>query len=276
MDLTSRIANLSPAKRALLELALNAQVSSNESSAVPAIPYQQQRSKAPLSFAQQRLWFLDKLHPGKADYNLPDLLHMEGSLNIAALRNAINSIVARHEALRTTFGQEGDEGFQRIDPALVLELPLVDLRDHNKQKDELQRLINEEMDRPFDLISGPLLRAKLFRLAPEQHVLLVTMHHIVSDGWSMMVFNRELGTLYNGYCCGQTAALPQLPVQYLDYSIWQRQQNDRLQQQLEYWKKQLSGAPQILDLPIDKVRPAVQSFQGAATASTFRHSLANH
>lgn len=267
MDSASRIANLSPAKRALLELAINAQVGADELSTVPAIPRQQQRTKAPLSFAQQRLWFLDQLHPGKADYNLPQLLHMTGSLNIAALCDALNAIVARHEALRTTFGKQGDEGVQRIAPELFLELPVVDLRNHEMRQAELQRLIDDETGRPFDLASGPLLRAKLFRLAPEQHILLITLHHIISDGWSMTVFNRELGTLYNAYCRGQPSPLPQPPVQYLDYAIWQRQRNDSLQQQLMYWKRQLSGAPQALELAIDKMRPAVQSFHGA------RHSI---
>ena len=263
MDIASRIAALSPAKRALLELAINARVSNDESSAVPTITRQQQRIRAPLSFSQQRLWFLDQLHPGKADYNLPQLLLVEGPLNLEALCYALNAIVARHESLRTTFCKQEDEGFQRIAPELLIEIPVVDLCDREMRQTELQRLIDEEADRPFDLASGPLLRAKLFRLAPERHILLINMHHIVSDGWSMTVFNRELGTFYNAYCSGQPESLPQPPLQYLDYAIWQRQQEESLQQQLVYWQEQLSGAPHILELPIDEVRPAVQSFQGA-------------
>ena len=263
MDFRSRIANLSPAKRALLELAINAQVSNDESGSVSAIPRQQQRATAPLSFAQRRLWFLDQLHPGKADYNLPQLLRIEGPLNFQALYDALNMIVARHEALRTTFDKQGNEGIQRITPELVVELPVMDLRDHTMQEDELQRLIDQDANLPFDLAAGPLLRAKLFRLASECHILQITMHHIISDGWSIAVFNRELGTLYNGFCRGQASSLPQPPVQYLDYAIWQRHQEASLRQQLEYWKQQLEGAPQILELPLDKPRPAIQSFRGA-------------
>ncbi|MEJ2379007.1 MAG: condensation domain-containing protein, partial [Pseudolabrys sp.] len=263
MDLTSRIANLSPAKRALLELAINAQVSKDESNTGAVIPHQQQRTTAPLSFAQQRLWFLDQLHPGKADYNLPYLLHIEGPLNIPALCDTLNAIVARHEALRTTFEKREDEGVQRIAPELIIEVPIVDLRDHAIRNDELQRMIDGDAALPFDLATGPLLRAKLFRLAPGHHVLQITMHHIISDGWSIAVLNRELGTLYNDFCRGQTPSLPQPQVQYLDYAVWQRQQDAALLQQLAYWEQQLNGAPQILELPVDKPRPAIQSFRGA-------------
>jgi amino acid adenylation domain-containing protein len=262
MDLASRIAKLPPAKRALLEFAVNSRLSSNDPGVVPLIPHWRQRDRIALSFAQQRLWFLDRLHPGKADYNLPHQLLLEGPLNIAALCDALNAVVARHESLRTSFGKLGDESFQRIAAELILELPVVDLRDHDIHDDELKRLIHDESDRPFDLSAGPLLRAKLFRLAVDHHILLVVMHHIVSDGWSMTVFNRELGTLYNAYCRNQGAPLPPLPVQYPDYAVWQRQNSDRLGLQLEYWKRQLSGAPQILELPIDTVRPLVQSFRG--------------
>ncbi len=245
--------------RALQELALNEQIGANP---FIAIPRQQYRTKAPLSFAQQRLWFLDQLYPGKADYNLPQLLQLDGPLNTVALCNAINAVIKRHEALRTTFATHGDETQQHIAPQLVLELPLVDLHNHEAQQGELQRLIDEETDRPFDLAVGPLLRAKLFRLASEKHTLLVTLHHIVSDGWSMDVFNRELGTLYNAICSNQPSPLPELQVQYLDYAFWQQQQTDSLQQQVNYWQQQLKGAPQMLELPTDKLRPTIQSFNG--------------
>jgi len=263
MDLTSRIANLSPAKRALLELAINAQESNDKSNAGAIIPRQQQRATAPLSFAQQRLWFLDQLHPRKADYNLSHLLHIEGPLNIPALCDALNVIVARHEALRTTFEDRRDEVFQRITPELILEIPVVELRDHTIQNNELQSLVEEDVGRPFDLTADALLRAKLFRLAPDRHILQITMHHIISDGWSIAVLNRELGILYNDFCSGSPPSLPQPQVQYLDYAVWQRQQGEVLQQQLEYWEQQLHDAPHIFELPIDKPRPAIQSFQGA-------------
>jgi amino acid adenylation domain-containing protein len=262
MDIAARIASLSPAKRALLELALEEQLNVCKVSVAPVILRQPQRNKAPLSFAQQRLWFLDQLHPGKADYNLPQVLHLNGPLNVTALCDALNTIIARHEALRTTFTKHGAEGQQLIASELIIELPLIDLHDHKDKTNKLQQLIDTEIARPFDLTSGPLLRAQLFRLAPQQHTLLVTMHHIVSDGWSMEIFNRELGTIYNAYCHHQAAALAELPVQYLDYAVWQRLQTTTLQQQLNYWRQQLHGAPQVLELPADKVRPTVQSFHG--------------
>ncbi len=262
MDIAARIASLSLTKRALLELALNERIGASDFMASPLIPRQQQRGKAPLSFAQQRLWFLDQLYPGKADYNLPQLLQLDGPLNIAALCDALNAIVKRHETLRTTFSKQGDETQQHITPELLIELPLLDLRDHHDAEHELQQQIDDEVSRTFDLSSGPLFRTKLFRLSPQQHTLLVTMHHIISDGWSIEIFNRELGLLYNSYCHNRPAALVALPVQYLDYAVWQRQQVDSLQQQLKYWQQQLDGAPQVLALPTDKVRPAVQSFNG--------------
>lgn len=262
MDISTRIASLSFTKRALLELTLNEQADASNFFATPLIPHQLQRTKAPLSFAQQRLWFLDQLYPGNADYNLPQLLQLDGPLSIAALCDALNAVISRHEALRTTFAKQDDEAQQYIASELLIELPLVDMRGHLDATNELQRQVDEEMSRPFDLSVGPLLRARLFCLSPQQHALLVIMHHIVSDGWSMEIFNRELGALYNGYCDNRPSALVAIPVQYLDYAIWQRQQTASLQQQLNYWQQQLNGAPQVLELHTDKVRPAVQSFNG--------------
>ena len=248
--------------QALQELTQNEQGGAGDFIGIPLIPRQQQRTNAPLSFAQQRLWFLDQLYPDKADYNLQQLLQLDGPLNIAALCDALNAVINRHEALRTTFAKHGDETQQHIAPELVIEVPLLDLCGHHDAASELQQHVDDETSRPFDLSSGPLFRAKLFRLAPQRHALLVMMHHIVSDGWSMEIFNRELGALYNGYCHNRPASLVDLPVQYLDYAVWQRQQADSLQQQLDYWRQQLNGAPQVLELPTDKVRPAVQSFNG--------------
>ncbi len=219
-----------------------------------------------LSFAQQRLWFLDQLEGQSAAYNISQILQLAGHLDINALEQAIAEIVRRHEVLRTTFQVFNDEPVQVITPAEPLTLPVVDLQSWSEttRSDEVQRLTNEAANTPFDLERDRLIRIKLLKLAPESHVLLVTMHHIVSDGWSMGIFDQELSTLYHDFSQGLPASLPELSIQYADFAYWQRQylQGAVLERQLGYWQQQLAAAPALLELPTDYPRPPVQMFRG--------------
>ena len=221
----------------------------------------------PLSFAQQRLWFLDQLEESSAIYNMPTALRLKGSLNLSALQQAIATIVARHESLRTTFPSVNGQPLQTIAPSLRVDLPIVDLQTapEDEQSVEVQRLIVEEAQRPFDLAVGPLLRVSLLQLSENAYVLLATMHHIVSDGWSMGVLIQEIVTLYEAFSKGEPSPLTDLAIQYADFARWQRQwlQGEVLETQLNYWKQQLAGAPPLLELPTDRPRPPVQTFSGA-------------
>ncbi|RKH50609.1 condensation domain-containing protein, partial [Corallococcus aberystwythensis] len=235
----------------------------------------------PLSFAQQRLWLLDQLQPGDASYNIPTALQLSGRVDVEALRRAFEALVQRHEALRTTFGQHQDQPIQIIHAPSGWELPLVDLSSLPEalRENEARRLADEEARRPFDLARGPLLRSTLVRLANDSHLLLMTMHHIVSDGWSMGVLVRETVAFYEAFATGSSPAFAPLPIQYADFATWQRDwlQGEALQAQLDYWKQQLSGAPAALELPTDRPRPPVQSHRGATVdvriSSELSHAL---
>ena len=222
----------------------------------------------PLSFSQQRLWFLDQYEPNSSVYNIPSALRLRGSLNIGALEQSLNEIIRRHESLRTTFSMVDGEPVQVIAPSVEFSLAVVDLRDHpeGEREEEAQRLVDEEARRPFDLAQGPLFRSKLVRLGEDDHVLLLTMHHIVSDGWSMGVLHRELSVLYPAFVNGESFPLPELPIQYADYAVWQREwlQGEVLDRQLSYWKKQLKGIPGVLNLPTDRPRSARAESSGDA------------
>ncbi|GEN10426.1 amino acid adenylation domain-containing protein [Myxococcus fulvus] len=217
-----------------------------------------------LSFAQQRLWFIDQLEPGSATYNIPVAVRLRGPLDVEALRRTFEALVVRHESLRTTFPTEQGQPLQRIASQVTLPLSVVDLRTLPTREAEATRLAREEALRPFDLAKGPLLRTNLLHLGEQEHVLLLTMHHIVSDGWSMGVLVRELGALYEGFASGLGVTLPALPVQYADFAQWQRDwlQGEVLEGQLAWWKQRLEGAA-VLELPTDRPRPAVVSARGA-------------
>ncbi|WP_338270579.1 condensation domain-containing protein, partial [Corallococcus caeni] len=224
--------------------------------------------EAPLSFAQQRLWFLDQLQPGTATYNIPSALHLEGPLDFAALERSFRELLQRHESLRTTFHAHAGEPVQRFHATADFALDVRDL-EHlapDAREAEARRLAGAEALRPFDLAKGPLLRASLLRLAEHHHVLLVTMHHIVSDGWSMGILVRELGALYRAFSAGLGSPLTALPLQYADYALWQRNwlQGEALERQRSWWRQHLAGAPRALELPTDFPRPVVQSFSGAS------------
>ncbi|MCL4201942.1 MAG: amino acid adenylation domain-containing protein [Pirellulaceae bacterium] len=233
----------------------------------------------PLSFAQQRLWFVDRLTSNLAAYNIPLAIRLSGVLNIAALEQSLQEIVRRHEVLRTVFETVDGQPVQRPRNEVQVPLPLVDLRHRVKAGDdeaELRRRMTDESARPFDLQQDLLLRAHLYRLDDQQHVLLLVIHHIASDGWSMSVLARELGALYEAYSAGSESPLPELPIQYADYAIWQRQQaaDESFQAHLTYWQKQLDGAPTVLELPTDYPRPAVQTFRGARCAFVVPRAVA--
>ncbi|WP_425274976.1 amino acid adenylation domain-containing protein [Pseudomonas corrugata] len=229
----------------------------------------------PLSFAQQRLWFLAQLDNASAAYHIPTGLRLRGALDTAALGRALDRIVARHEALRTTFVQ-GQEVEQRIAPADIgFALQRHDLSAHPDAEAELSRMAGQEARQVFDLSRGPLARGRLVRMGDADHVLLVTLHHIVSDGWSADVLTRELGVLYAAFSQGQDDPLPALPVQYADYAVWQRRwlSGEVLSRQERYWQDTLAGAPALLTLPTDRPRPAQQDHSGHAVGIAFDEAL---
>ncbi|RKH35770.1 amino acid adenylation domain-containing protein [Corallococcus praedator] len=221
----------------------------------------------PLSFAQQRLWFIDQLEPGSSAYNLFLPLRVQGALDVAALEKGFTALVARHESLRTVFVSRDGEPVQVILPAKPFSLEQVDLGDlaPDVAHGVLEQKLREEAQRPFDLERGPLLRVSLLRLGEDACVLSLNMHHIVSDGWSMGVLVRELTAMYGAYAAGQEPRLPPLSLQYADFAVWQREwlKDEVLEHQVSWWRRQLAGAPPLLELPTDKPRPRIQSHRGA-------------
>uniref|UniRef100_UPI000AEC0383 condensation domain-containing protein n=1 Tax=Xenorhabdus thuongxuanensis TaxID=1873484 RepID=UPI000AEC0383 len=222
----------------------------------------------PLSFAQQRLWFLSQLDPAASlAYHIPVALRLTGQLHRPVLTRVFDHLIARHESLRTRFGLVSGQPCQHIDPADIgFALPYQDLRaltpeTHSVHLADLTAL---EAQTPFDLTQGPLIRGHLLQLADEEHVLLLTQHHIITDGWSVGVLMHELSVLYRALLDGQDAPLSPLPIQYADYAVWQREwlQETTLTAQRDFWCTQLTGAPALLALPTDRPRPAVQSFVG--------------
>jgi hypothetical protein len=222
-DLRQRISGLSPEKRALIECLIM-----KETEAVvkdQAIPRRGTSEPCLLSFGQERLWFLDQLETDSSVYNVPSAIRIRGHLNVRALEQSLGEILRRHEVLRTMIVTVADKPLQSIAPATAFTLPERDLGalPQDQRHAETQRLASEEASRPFDLASGPLLRAVLLGLKPEEHVLLLTMHHIVTDGWSTGTFYRELSALYGAFSKGKPSPLPELPIQYADFAAWQRQ-----------------------------------------------------
>jgi amino acid adenylation domain-containing protein len=252
-DLSKRLVELSAEKRELLALALQQQG--------------EEFNSFPLSFAQQRLWFLDQWLPANPAYNTPGAIRLTGALRLQALQQSIATIIGRHEILRTTFAAVAGQPVQIIRPTMRLPLPLLDLCELavSARQAQSRALIDTEARRPFDLARGPLVRATLLRLGPAEHVLLLTMHHIVTDGWSLGIFVQELATCYDAFVAGRPAALPELAIQYADFAHWQREslRGERLTTLLAYWHRRLDGAAPLLDLPTDHPRPALQTFRGA-------------
>ncbi len=231
----------------------------------------------PMSFAQQRLWFLDKLEPGNPLYNAPWAVRMKGALNLDALQRTYRTIVSRHESLRTTFNTFEGKPVQIVQACRPVTIQLIDLTAWPEAEREAEglRLVAQEAHRPFNLAQGPLLRIALLRLGEFDHVLLLVLHHIISDLWSLEVLIREMWALYEAYLANEPSPLPELPIQYGDYAVWQHQwlRGEALEAELSYWKKQLSDANPVLDLPTDRPRPTLQRFRGARQTFLFYGDL---
>jgi amino acid adenylation domain-containing protein len=242
-----------------------------EESAAPRLLPVPRDKALPVSFSQRRLWFLDQLEPGNTAYNIPFAARLKGALSVTALEQTLGEVVRRHEALRTTFRTQDGQPLQVIHAAAPVSLSLADLSglDEAGREAQAQSLAAAEARLPFDLARGPLLRLLLLRLGSEEHVLLLTMHHIISDAWSIGVLMTEMTTLYETYRGGRPSTLPELKIQYPDYAAWQREylEGDLLEKQVGYWKRQLAGAPQLLNLPTDRPRPAVQGYRGGQEIS---------
>ncbi len=243
-----------------------------EKSRTPLVA-QPRPQRLPMSYPQQRLWFLDQLEGKSTEYHIPEALRLRGKLGYEALKSAVGAIVQRHEVLRTCFSQAGDgEPVQIIKPRAELDLPVEDLTAlaQELQQQRVAAAMHDERVQPFDLSRGPLFRMKLLKLGEHEHILLRTFHHIVTDGWSQGILNRELGALYTAFNEGRPDPLEPLPIQYADFALWQRHWMDEtLTDQLSYWKKQLAGIPEELALPKDRSRPPRQTF----AADVCHHSL---
>ena len=244
----------------------------------PPLARRRRAEKLPLSFAQQRLWFLDKLEPDNAFYNLASAISIKGTLNINALEQSFREVIRRHEALRTAFPTIDGQPQQIITEDARFTLPVTDLshlQPGAKREAESNRLSQEESATPFDLSKGPLIRVRLLRFDASDHLLLLTMHHIISDGWSTGVLIREVAALYEAFSQGRVSPLPELAVQYADFAVWQRAwlTGETLDEQVDYWRKQLDGAPPILELPTDFPRPAVKTFNGTTFSFTLPREL---
>jgi len=219
----------------------------------------------PLSFGQQRLWFLDRFEEGSTAYNMSGAVRLRGELDLAALTRALNAVVARHESLRARFQDVDGKAIQDIVAELLIDLPLTDLSAMPDRAVRSQRMMQEESEHRFDLSQGPLLRARLLRIDAREHLLMLNMHHIVSDGWSVSVLISDLATLYAAFSQQLPSPLPELPIQYADYAAWQRArlEGSMAERQLDYWRKQLADAPAALELPVDYPRPTLPAYRGA-------------
>ncbi|MFL5541691.1 MAG: amino acid adenylation domain-containing protein, partial [Longimicrobiaceae bacterium] len=264
-ELPLRIVFEAPTLAALAARVDAARAAGGEPAAAP-IPRADRSAPLPLSFAQERLWFLAELDPGSSHYNVPMALELSGPLDADALARALGEIVRRHEALRTAFVAGAEGPVQKILPPESFHVGFVDLAGAPDPRGEADRWMAEEGLRPFDLVAGPLLRATLLRLAPGAHVLMTVFHHAATDAWSGGVFLRELGALYAAFLHGRPSPLAEPPLQYADFAAWQRAWlvGDELERQLAFWRERLKGAPATLNLPTDRPRPASQDLAGAA------------
>ena len=269
-------ATASEAKRHLLEKYLRGDID-HESGSPPGIPRRSPGAAPRLSFAQERLWFLDQLMPGSPVFNVPMAVRLSRPINIDTLQKAVTGIVCRHEVLRTSFITRDGEPAPVISEQCDTTIEVIDLTslETAAREKESRRLIEDEARRPFDLSRGLLIRTKLIRISEQESIFLVTMHHIVSDGWSLLIFFKELSTLYDAFASGNSSPLDELPVQYADYALWQREwlRDELIERQLTYWKARLGGQLPVLDLPTDRARPPVQTFAGERVALTLSAGL---
>jgi len=289
MQLVSRVRNVLGVEISLRSLFTNSTVAglateverlkrSGERTSVPPLIRSDRTEKLPLSFAQQRLWFIDQLEPENAAYNIPCAVRLSGRLDVDALQRALNEIVRRHEVLRTVFPSNDGEPRQEIHEVGELPLVYIDLKqtDEAERQQNLQTVLEEEARRGFDLSSGPLIRVKLIEMAEDEHILIVVMHHIVSDGWSIEIMVGEFSRLYEAFRQGYRSPLPELEFQYADYADWQREwlQGEVLDAQLQYWKEKLDGVA-VLELPTDRARQAVTGYRGASESFRVSAELTN-
>ena len=276
-DATDRLAGLSAEKRRLLEMRLR-MARQAASAADPGAPRPRPRpdGTAPLSFAQQRLWVLERMAPGEPTWNIPTALRLRGALDVSALERALDALRRRHESLRTTFAEREGRAVQVVHPFSPVPLPVDDLSrlDPDARVAEATRRAQADMDVGFDLEAGPLFRARLLRLAGDDHVLLMCVHHVVSDGWSMGVIQREMERLYAAFAAELPDPLPPPALQYADFAAWQREQlsGDRLRGAIDFWRRALDGAPPALELPTDHPRPRVQRNRGARVDGELPHA----
>jgi amino acid adenylation domain-containing protein len=279
-DVSLRRSQLSATKQALLEKRLQRlRGKLTGDSKPPLIPQRPEPDRAPLSFAQQRLWFVEQLEPGLTAYNNPGAVRITGPLRVDVLERSLNEIVRRHQALRTTFDVIEGQRLQIIHPFQTSIIPLIDLREFPEEERDAhaQRWTEQTAQHSFDLAGGPLLRTMLLRLSEQEHIMVLVMHHIISDEWSLRIFVGELGALYEVFSAGRPSPLPDLPIQYGDFAHWQRQwqQGEVLENHLAYWKHHLAGAPPVLALPTDHPRPAMQSFCGASQSFSLAPNLSD-
>ncbi len=266
---------LTPARRELLSLRLKSKGVKAEFTAT--ILRRRDSGPCPLSFAQERIWFFEQLESGTASYNVPAAMRVKGALDIGALQRSLSEVLRRHEALRTAFEFVDGKPLQRISPASTLPLPLFDLRYVLLEEREARAasLLENEVRRPFDLTVGPLLRCALVRLEEDEHLAQLTLHHIASDGWSRHILVKELSALYEAFAQCRPSPLPELPMQYADFAVWQREwlQGETLERLFAYWQKQLAGAPARLNLATDRPRPPGRSLDGALESVLLTNKL---
>ncbi|MDJ0508251.1 MAG: HAD-IIIC family phosphatase [Crocosphaera sp.] len=273
------VSSLTPQQQALLMKRLIAKRKSKQKNSKTAlsIPIVQSRENLPLSFAQQRLWLLAQLEQQNNTYNMSGAVKLTGVVNRQVLEQSLQEILRRQEALHTTFKIVDNSPVQIIDPKLTITLPLVNLENLSEQQQtrEVQKLTEEASNKPFNLSQGPLIRVALLKLAEQEHILIVSIHHIITDGWSMGIFIREVSSVYQAHSNNQPSPLPKLSIQYADFASWQRKwlTGKVLETQLNYWQQHLSGALPFIDLPTDKKRPSVHSLQGSKQSITVSKAL---
>jgi amino acid adenylation domain-containing protein/non-ribosomal peptide synthase protein (TIGR01720 family) len=250
-------------------------INSSKLSLYSSIPVRESTDKILLSFAQQRLWMLAQIEPENPSYNVAAALQLTGDVNVDVLTQSLQEIIQRHEVLRTNFVNVDGQGMAVIATEINFHIPVVDLSflSPSQQQKLVQELAQEESQQPFNLEISPLLRAKLLYLNTHEYILLLTMHHIITDGWSINVFAQEMASIYQAFSQGQPSPLQPLKIQYADFAVWQRSQSDKFNYQLEYWRQQLESAPELLELPTDYPRPAIQTFRGQRHSFTISEEL---
>ena len=250
-------------------------INSSKLSLYSSIPVRESTDEILLSFAQQRLWMLAQIEPENPSYNVAAALRLTGDVNVDVLTQSLQEIIQRHEVLRTSFVNVDGQGIAVIATEINFHIPVVDLSfiPPSQQQKLVQELAQQESQQPFNLEISPLLRAKLLYLNTHEYILLLTMHHIITDGWSINIFAQEMASIYQAFSQGKSSPLQPLKIQYADFAVWQRSQNDKFKYQLEYWRQQLESAPELLELPTDYPRPAIQTFRGQRHSFTISEEL---